>query len=226
MSKKKNETIILLHGIGHNKCFMAIIAVYLKLEGYKTVNISYPSRHKKIKDLAVWLDKELTRRKVWDDAEKIHFVAHSMGGLVSGYYLQDYKEKVPKDKLGRVIMLGTPNKGSEVTDGLKHTWWYKFVFGPAGQELTTDLRANDYVEPYYELGVVAGNSNWLYPFKRFFPSDANDGCVTVESTKLEGMKDHITLSVLHGDMGWDLRVRKQILHFLKYGEFDHAGKSV
>jgi pimeloyl-ACP methyl ester carboxylesterase len=218
----KKERVVLLHGIARSKRFMGWLSRFLKSKGYDTVNITYPSRHHEIKDLTIWLHKELNRLGAWEDIDQVHFVVHSMGGLVGGFYLQDFKDEIPTEKLGRVVMLGTPNGGSEITDNVKDSWWYRFIFGPAGQELTTQKRATQKVEPFYELGILAGNSNWLYPFGRYFPTKEHDGCVSVEHTKLDGMKDHIILPVLHGDMGWDFRVRKQVLYFLNHGEFNHA----
>lgn len=218
-SPLNKETVVLLHGIGHNKMFMMFIAHALKKKGYKTENISYPSRHHIIEELAQWLKQDLDSRNVWNISDKVHFVAHSMGGLVSGMMLERYKDDLPKKKIGRVVMLGTPLKGSEVANGLKNWWLYKVIFGPAGQELTTHNREDKIIKPYYELGSIAGSRNWLYPTGWKYIDGVNDGCVSVESTKIEGLKDHITLPVQHGDMGWDTKVRKQIIHFLKNGFF-------
>ena len=219
---KRNDTVILLHGIGHSMINMIFLEKFLKKHGYKTCNITYPSLKHDIKTLSQWLHDKLKEKQVWQTAHKVHFVTHSMGGLVSGFYLQDFKNNIPSEKLGRVVMLGAPHGGSEVADGLQDFWLYKLVFGPAGQDLTTHARKNDQIQPDYELGIIAGTQNWLYPLGKIFINQPHDGCVSVESTKLDGMKDHIILPVLHGIMGWNPKIRKQTLYFLEHGEFCHA----
>ena len=220
----KNETVILLHGIGHSMMNMLFLDKFLKKHGYTTCNITYPSLRHDIKTLSKWLCDTLEQKQVWHRSQKVHFVTHSMGGLVGGFYLEDFKDTIPSEKLGRVVMLGTPHGGSEVADGLKNFWLYKLVFGPAGQELTTDIRKDDQIKPDYDLGIVAGTQNWLYPLGKIFIDQPHDGCVSVESTKLEGMTDHIVMPVLHGIMGWSPNIQKQTLYFLKHGKFHRKGQ--
>ena len=219
----KNETVVLLHGIGHSMMNMLFLEKALKKQGYTTYNLTYPSLRHDIKTLSKWLNDKLEKKQIWRSSDKVHFVTHSMGGLVSGFYLQDFKEVVHAEKLGRVVMLGTPHGGSEVADGLQDFWLFKLIFGPAGQELTTHARKDDQIKPDYELGIIAGTQNWMYPLGKVLIDQPHDGCVSVESTKLDGMKDHVILPVLHGFMGWSPKIQKQTLHFLEHGEFRHAG---
>lgn len=219
----KQETVILLHGIGHCKWNMFFLERALKARGYKTLNFTYPSMNKEIKSLSEWLKDKLEAKKVWEVSDKVHFVAHSMGGLVGGFYLQDYKKDIPQEKMGRFVMLGTPHNGSEVADGLQNIWLYKKVFGPAGQQLTTDKREKKILnKPYYELGIVAGSRHWLYPLSWIFMDGENDGCVSTTSARLNGMKDYIIMPVMHGFMAWKPSVHKQVIRFLDQGAFKHA----
>lgn len=218
----KDEAVVLLHGIGHSMMNMYVLERVLKKQGYTPYNISYPSLKHDIKTLSKWLHDTLEDKQVWQNSEKVHFVTHSMGGLVGGFYLQDFKETIAPGKLGRVVMLGTPHGGSEVADGLQDFWLYKMVFGPAGQDLTTHARKKDQIKPDYELGVIAGTQSWLYPLGKIFIDAPHDGCVSVESTKLDGMSDHMILPILHGIMGWSPKIQKQILHFLKEGKFERS----
>lgn len=215
----KNETVILLHGIGHSLWNMVLVERALKRAGYQTLNLSYPSRHHDIKSLADWLDEKLREHHVWERSDKVHFAAHSLGGLVTGTYLDRCRDRIPSEKMGRVVMLGTPHGGSEVADFLHKNPLYKYVFGPAGQELTTPVRKENRLQPWYDLGIIAGSSGWAYPLGLFCIKEQNDGCVSVSSSKLEGMKDHITLPALHGFMGWMPVVHEQILVFLNQGVF-------
>lgn len=222
MQNEPKEIVVLLHGIGHSMLNMELLARALKKQGYETLNITYPSLRNDIKSLSCWLHQKLESKGVWKTHSKVHFVAHSMGGLVTGFYLQNFESQIPKEKIGRVVMLGTPHGGSEVADGLQNFWLYKLIFGPAGQELTTEARKGDKIMPTYELGIVAGTQNWMYPLGKIFIKQPHDGCVSIESTKLEGMKDHIIMPVLHGIMGWSPKVRDQVLFFLQNGAFKHG----
>ncbi len=218
---KNPETVILLHGIGHSLWNMVLIEKTLQKKGYATLNLTYPSLRNDILTLSGWLGERLAGKRVWEDSDKVHFVTHSMGGLVAGFYLDASKEKLPQEKMGRVVMMGPPHGGSEVADFLHKNIAYKLVFGPAGQQLTTTERSQKKICPWYELGIIAGTQNWFYPFGMLCIRGENDGCVSVENTKLEGMKDHIILPVLHGIMGWDREVHRQVVEFLKAGCFSH-----
>lgn len=219
---RRSESVVLLHGIGHSMLNMLLLERVLKKQGYKTYNLTYPSLKHGIKTLSAWLHNTLQDKQVWQNSDKVHFIGHSMGGLVIGFYLQNFKSSIPAETMGRVVMLGTPHGGSQVADGLQNFWLYKLIFGPAGQELTTQARRAEQIKPDYELGIIAGTQNWLYPLGKIFIPHPHDGCVSVESTKLDGMADHLVLPVLHGIMGWSASVHKQALHFLRHGQFRQA----
>lgn len=217
------ELVILLHGIGNAEWNMAGIEYNLKKEGYGTLNIGYPSVEKNIQDLSEFLNKELTKENVWEKPyKKIHFTTHSMGGLVLREYLKNHKTEISLSKLGRVVMLAPPHGGSEVADLLKDNFLYQWVYGPAGQDLTTEHQTNINNDVYYELGIIAGDKDWPYVVAAHIIPNDSDGRVALEKTKLEGMKDHITLSATHTFMSWKPSVYKQIIYFLKNGNFKHA----
>lgn len=222
MTQPDKEAVILLHGIGHAAIHMIFMEKALEKAQYKTLSLTYPSLKKDIRENAQWLQDKLEQNDIWQTYNKVHFVCHSMGGLVTGFYLQDFKDAIPAEKMGRVVMLGTPHGGSEVADMLKDFAPYQWVFGPAGQELTTDARKKEQVKPWYDLGMIAGTWGKLHPLGGFAMKQEHDGCVSIDSTHLPGMKDHITMPVSHSFMSWNSDVHKQVVHFLKNGTFDHA----
>lgn len=128
-------------------------------------------------------------------------------------------DSIPADRLGRVVMMAPPQKGSEVADFLQHLPPYKWVFGPAGQELTTRRRGNCQIRPYYELGIIAGDKGWPYFVAHFLFSDRHDGRVAVEKTKITEMKSHITLPCTHGFISWNNTTHEHVIHFLNTGNF-------
>lgn len=215
------KIVVLLHGIGHSRYNLMGLEKGLRRDGYAVLNLSYPSRRHNIGALSDWLSHRLTAENIWRHSGGIHFVGHSMGGLVIQDYLETIRNTEIAPLLGRVVMLGMPHGGSEVADLLHKTWMYKFAFGPAGQELTTTVRMKEKerIRPYYELGLIAGTRSWLYPLGRIALKGKHDGCVSVDSVRRGGASDYIELPVLHGLMGWDSRTIRHTISFLGKGAF-------
>ena len=125
----------------------------------------------------------------------VHFVCHSMGGLAGAGLLARYRPK----HLGRVVMLGTPNSGSEIADRLKNFGAYRAFFGPAGQQLGTQRSAVDHAlfPPVdYPVGIIAGNRS-IDPVAGTMLPKPHDGRVSVANTKLDGMADHVVVAASH-----------------------------
>jgi triacylglycerol lipase len=212
----EGDYVILFHGIARTNGSMESLAEALRKEGYEVLNVDYPSRNYSLRDLADKLDPDIaafTR----DRKKRVHFVGHSMGGLLIRTYIQRHRPR----RLGRVVMMGTPNSGSEVADILHDSLIFQGYYGPAGQELRTG-RKNDLLlgKINYELGVIAGDRS-IDPVSSYYIPGPDDGKVSVESTKAKGMKDHIVLHATHTFMMKQANVIRQTLHFLAFGKFHH-----
>jgi pimeloyl-ACP methyl ester carboxylesterase len=218
MERTKN-TVVILHGIGHTRWNMIRVEKAMANEGYETINITYPSLRMGLKELAFFIHKKMAAEKTWSQPGQIHFVTHSMGGLVARRYLEDYKSCIPAEKMGRLIMIAPPNGGSEVADFLKNFPLYKWLYGPAGQELTTAVRQADRTCLWYEAGIIAGNRGWPYFIAQFLIAGDHDGRVAVEKTKMTGMKDHIIVPCTHSFISWNRNVHDKIIEFLEKGNF-------
>ncbi len=211
------ETVILLHGIFRGKLDMWPLQKYLELNGYKVLNISYPARRKDLESLAVYLDRKIKKHRNYNPDAKMHFVTHSLGGLLARYYIRDYKPK----NLGRVVMLGSPNTGSEWADYMVTSKWlkpaYKLLFGPVGlQLLTTHVHDDDISD--YDLGIIAGRKSAV-PFAKYVLSGEHDGMVPVARTKLPRMTDFLVMEATHTYMIWNFDIMKQMKGFLREGKF-------
>jgi len=141
-----------------------------------------------------------------------------MGGILLRYYLS--KPDTKPIKLGRVVMLAPPNKGSEIVNKLGSVFGFDWIAGEAAQQLSAapDSLPNTLGPFKHDLGVIAGNQT-ISALSTLVPGD-DDGKVSVESTKLEGMNDHIVLPVTHTFMMNNPRVMAQALHFIEFGQFD------
>lgn len=196
---------------------MRVMAAYLRKAGFIVINQHYPSTRHPIEFLAgnyVALALEECRRQ---SATTIHFVTHSMGGILLRQYLS--KHKIPE--LGRVVMLAPPNQGSEVVDKLGQYGLFHWVNGPAGRQLGTDRDSvpNQLPEANFELGVIAGNRSVNFFLSRLIPG-ANDGKVAVNRASLKGQKDFIVLPTTHPFMMRNRKVLAQTLAFIKNGIFN------
>ena len=214
--EKSGDHIVLLHGIGRTKITMAPLAGYLSWTGYNVINVDYASRKKPIEELVEDIHKVLEQRHL-DPSRKINFVGYSLGGLVIRAYLSKYRPP----NLGSVVMIGTPNQGSEVADFLKDYSVYKKYFGPAGQQLSTDQQEIKGLLGVidYDVGVIAGRLSIDPISSLLIIPGSNDGKVSVERTKVNNMKDHIVLNTTHTFMINNPGVMKQVRHFIEHGRF-------
>ena len=178
------------------------------------VNIDYSSRKYTIRELADKIHPQI-EKFIADKTKPVHFVGHSMGGLV----IRAYVARHPPENMGRVVFLGPPSHGSEVADFLKNWFLYKGFCGPAGQELTTGRDYDALLgKVSYDLGIIAGDRS-LDPVSSLLISGDNDGKVSVESTKLAAMKDHIVIHATHTFMMKNADVIRQTRYFIEHGAF-------
>ena len=154
------DTVVLLHGIARTGESLSPITRVLQAEGYDTVPLTYPSTTNNLSGIAHYLRQGPLDAAFWERAGTVHFVTHSMGGLVVQDYLNTYRAEIPADKIGRVVMLAPPNGGSEIADLLHQLLPYQWYYGPAGEDLTTASRRGAGVNPFYELGIIAGTKDW------------------------------------------------------------------
>ena|ERR1700757_135773 len=211
------EGVVLLHGIGRTSRSMRKLERSLQQAGLATLNLTYASRKKPLEQLAEEIHPAISQ---FSEAihGPLHIVGHSMGGLLARVYVARYRPC----RLGRVVMLGTPNGGSEIADLLQDTLLYRSYYGPAGLQLTTlpdDTLA--LLPPVdYPVGIVAG-TRALNPIAwRCNLPRPNDGCVSIESSKLAGMADHIAIRATHVGLSRHRDAIRQTITFLSEGRFD------
>ena len=211
------ECVVLLHGLARSDGSMEEMAEGLTENGFFVINHDYPSTEHPIEELSRSAIREAASG--CPKGSKIHFVAHSLGAILVRYYLE-YHEL---DNLGRVVMLGPPNKGSHVVDAMAEIPGFELINGPAGLQLGTEQSSlpNSLGEADFEVGIIAGTKSINLFLSQFLPNP-DDGKVSVESTKLEGMSDHITVPVSHPFLMKDEEVIEQTIHFLRHGQFWEA----
>lgn len=198
---------------------MQVMATALRESGYRVLNLNYPSRSAPIQELSESVVGQALAECRSCGATKIHFVPHSLGGiLVRSYFTRHSAENV-----GRVVMLGPPNQGSELVDRLGSSPLFLLINGQAGRELGTGAASvpNRLGAPDYCVGIIAGNRsiNWI---NSLFIPGPDDGKVSVERTKLRAMADHIVIPTTHPFMMRNPEVIRQTVEFLRCAKFDRG----
>ena len=208
------EQVVLLHGLARTSRSMNRLEKALLAHGYQVLNIDYPSRKYRIPELAQIVRKAVVSNAA--QAQVIHFVTHSMGGIIVRYI----QKNDPLPNLGRVVMLSPPNQGSEVVDALGSRWLFELINGPAGKQLGTDgvsiLQGLGKVN--FESGVITGDRsiNWI---NSLIIPGKDDGKVSIESANVEGMADFLTVHASHPFIMRNKTVITQCLYFLRHGKF-------
>ena len=215
-SHSNKDYIVVIHGIARTYRSMRSLVKFLKAHGYPVLNVDYPSTRIPLESLVEYINKQVVDFN-HDFQRKIHFVGYSLGGLLARGVIRRHRPY----NLGRVVQLAPPNQGSEVADFWKNNFLFKWIFGPAGQELGAEEKSFSRIlgPVNFELGVIAGNRTWD-PFSSVLIEGPDDGKVSVESTKVSGLTDHIIIPATHTFIIYNREAWNQTLHFLECGKFD------
>jgi pimeloyl-ACP methyl ester carboxylesterase len=208
------ECVILLHGLARTDNSMDKLQAALVKEDFTVINVRYESTKNTIETLAPSaIDPALEKCGV---GIGVNFVTHSMGGIL----VRQYLSQKPLPQLNKVVMLGPPNKGSEVVDVLGQFPGFHFVNGDAGLQLGTGQSSvpNTLGAVDFDLGIIAGSRSINLILSAIIPGP-DDGKVTIENTKIQGMTDHIEMPVTHPFMMRNEDVINQVIYYLRHGSF-------
>ncbi|MCH7939713.1 MAG: alpha/beta fold hydrolase [Candidatus Marinimicrobia bacterium] len=214
--RKTKQHAVLLHGLARTNLSMGRLATKLRSRSYRVHNLNYPSTAHTIEVLADQTLHKVVGPLIEEGGPLIHFVSHSIGGIIIRYYLKHHK--VPN--LGRVVMLAPPNQGSELADILRDSF-YQTLSGPAVGQLGTgpDSMPLNLGPVDFEVGVITGNRS-INPLGARLFDGPSDGIVAVERAKVAGMSDFLVLPHSHTFIMLRKGVVDQVIHFLEEGRFE------
>jgi len=212
---KMKTAVVFVHGLFLNGAEFTLLRRRLvAAHGFESHRFSYPTVRGSIAATLA----QLTRFVGGIDADRIHFVGHSLGGVV----LCRYFERERCERVGRVVLLGSPVVESRSARAVARHQWLRRVLGP--------LVAEELLEPCdprtwnceRELGVIAGTRPM--GLGRFFArfDEPSDGTVAVSETRLPGHKAHLVMPVSHMGLLLSGVVARQVANFLDDGRFIDA----
>jgi pimeloyl-ACP methyl ester carboxylesterase len=212
------DSVVLLHGLGRGEWAMRPLARRLEGAGYDAHVVTYPSTSMGMDGLIRHLAAAVDRCCV--GAPRVHFVTHSMGGILARAYLAGGSPP----NLGRVVMLSPPNGGSEIVDRFGDWQAFRWFFGPVAPQLGTapDSLPNRLGPVTYEVGVITGD-RIISPAGWLFIPGPSDGTVSIESAgRLDGLRDFIVMPHTHTFIMWRAPVADEVERFLRTGAFSAA----
>ena len=192
---------------------MFVLGRRFKAAGYQTANFPYRQVNNSLEDISGELIAYIGKKV---KTPRYHLIGHSLGNVI----IRDAFRKEYPPGLERIVMLAPPNRPAELAKRFKKNLLYRWITGDSGQKLSGKEFYRNLPVPEVEFGVIAGDKGQKLTF-----SEPNDGLVTVEGTKLEGMKDFL---VLHHAHTFIMNCKDTFLHcksFIEKGNFDHPEES-
>jgi len=200
-TKARGESVVLVHGLGRQCFSMLPVALKLRKSGYDIWLYDYPSSRYGIKHHAAEFAKFINSLQEQDEVEKIHFVTHSLGSIITRQALGPEAEP----KIGRIVMLAPPNQGSATATRLARRWPWPILLRPL-RELrnSPDSPIHSIPIPNAEIGIIAAS---------------RDAKVSVKESRLPGAKDHLVVDAYHSFLPNRSDINSAISNFLENGSF-------
>lgn len=209
------DTVVVLHGLGRSPSSVWLLAERIEAAGFRVERVGYRSLRDDPRGVLANVRSQIDRCCAQRDGQ-VHFVGHSLGGLLARAYLADR----PLKNLGRVVLIGSPSQGTPVVDDYRDSWWMKLA-GPTAAALGTGTNSfpKSLPRPDYPLGVIAGRSTRLVEYPAIAGED--DGLVPVDATRVEGMQDFVVVDAGHAMLRYKEQAAEQAITFLRFGHFQH-----
>jgi len=211
MPRIRPDAVILTHGLWLSGWGTALLALRLRRYGFATHVFSYPTVRVGLEENAA----ALARFARTVDATTVHFVGHSLGGLVIATMLRDTPFTLP----GRVVTLATPYGGNRAAEVVSRSPVGRYLLGACMMQLVTQ-RLKFHAPPGREVGVIYGSRPIGLGRLVTRVDEPHDGVVTVSEARLAGATDAIALAACHSCMLVSAEAARQVCAFLQHGHFE------
>ncbi len=212
------QRVILVHGLARNSLSMWALEMRLEDAGYEVESLNYSSLNKSVAEV-----QQQVRSQLYDccnDNVATHYVGYSLGGLLIRGFFADQANQAFVVNRRQVVMIGTPNNGTQIVDNFAEQQWFKLL---GDTTLALGTQSNSFPMglplPDFSAGIIAGTESWS--ISDDILAEASDGLVPVASTKLPNMADFVSVYANHSMLRYNGKVAEQTIHFLQYGQFDH-----
>ena len=204
------ETVVLLHGMGRSRASLWMLEHRLKSAGYDTLNFPYVPQWNSVDEVTRGLHAYVAGKV---RTKRYHLIGHSLGNII---IRNGFKEGYPPG-LGRIVMLAPPNQPAALAKRFRDQPLYRLFTGDSGRKLASEAFYKQLPVPSVPFGIIAGDKGQHLTF-----NEANDGVVTVASTKLEGMQDWIVVHHTHTFMMNSRDTAEYCVNFLKTGRWQRT----
>jgi len=205
---KDDELVVLVHGFLRTSRNMCYMKESLKRYGYRVLSPTLPVTTQKVDVCSVRLKKRLHK---YSD-RKLHFVGHSLGGIVIWHFITHNKVK----NLGRVVLIGVPIQGALIARIVSDIFPYVSKLFPSICDIRRPYSLN--MRPEVDVGVIAGGRGRRCGFTPFLPGD-NDDLIRVKETRFNGMKAFTLKHYIHQCIHKKEDVVEDVVNFLRDGRF-------
>jgi pimeloyl-ACP methyl ester carboxylesterase len=188
------DYLVLVHGLSWFHDPIPTTTDFFARQGYFVVTLRYEARKVDAVADAVDVLRRAVARHCSDPKRRIHFLGHSLGAII----IRQFLDESPPPRLGRVVLMACPNRGTTLADLLQKVPSLKHIFGGAAAQLGTrgDCVPFTLGSPRYAPGVIMGGRS-MFPFLSPFVPGRDDGVVAVDSGRIDGMADFLVLPTTH-----------------------------
>lgn len=209
MSNSNDQEVILVHGLWYGPWTLRKLEKALKEQGYATRKFKYAPTSDVLDAHAA----ELYSFARETDFRVQHFLGHSLGGLLILRMLTKFNELAP----GRVLLLGSPLRGSVTARKAGRLPRSGALFGKVRGVLEGGYST---LPQGRDTGMIAGSRGFGLGMLTGGVGGPGDGTVGLAETEIDGLKSRIVLPVTHSGMLFSAAVISQSVYFINSGEFE------
>ena len=210
---EQRPIVVLVPGLWMPAWVMLPLAWRLRRRGHRCVGFGYPSARAALDENASRLARFIARL----DAEQVHLVGHSLGGVLALHTAVRHRPA----QVRRIVMAGSPYDDSYTARRLGRREWGRRILGHTVRQWLDCERPS--APPGLEVGVIAGTLACGLGLVVAPDSERpHDGVIRSSETRVPGMAAYVEVRASHASMLLSPTVARLIDCFLVCGQFDRV----